>query len=640
MAAGVASGPLGRPDVCSVTRMGATSAELVLVASVLIRLGALGYSLRLSYRIRDARMLFLSAMLALMALRQTLTLLGRGAVDASAELPGLVVSGLALTAVFLLGRMLQEMRDSERALSSSEAHFRHLIESSLDAVVVLDHDGRILYCNPTVRQQIGHSAEALRGRVALEIVVTEDKREVAETFARAIEQPGTPQEVTCRIHDDAQAERTVATRGVCVHGPAGELHVLLSVRDVTAAYKAERERSQLQAQLYQAQKMETLGTLAGGIAHDFNNILTPIMGSAELAQAGLPKDHPTRGHLEHILDASERARALVHRMLLIGRKARMVKEPHDMVEIVEQTLELIRVSLPSSIKLRTEFGAKVMVVDADAVQLQQVVLNLCANAAQAMPEGGELRVELLETDGAAPASEGSGSPQGPSICLRVSDTGHGMSEETKERIFEPFFSTKQALEGSGLGLSVVHGIVDGHGGTIGVRSALGEGTRFEVRLPRSAALPRRASAERAKLPRGGGTLLLVDDEPPVLSVNTQLLRSAGYEVEAYADPQEALSRFSEKPGSYLAVITDFSMPELNGLQLAERLRTIRAGTPIVLITGFAESSVLSNSAAGRVDGVLEKPFRRDQLLRALQDAAGARSSTAERRHGEAAGGSN
>jgi signal transduction histidine kinase/CheY-like chemotaxis protein len=395
------------------------------------------------------------------------------------------------------------------------------------------------------------------------------------------------------------------------------------VQERTAALAAT-ERS-----LQQASKMEALGTLAGGIAHDFNNILTGITGNAELAALDLPPEHPAQGAIGGVLAAARRARDLVGQILTFSRRRgeqqRMVLWLH---EILSEALKLVRASLPTTIEIAVDMPLPAYPVLADPTQVHQVIMNLCTNAAQAMggSGGGRLTVSLsaVTLDEAAAARTG-GLRRGGYMRLRVSDTGCGMEPVVLERIFDPFFTTKGPGEGTGLGLAVVHGIMQSHNGTVTATSRPGEGSAFDAyfpvaeaaELPVAVALP----AAAAPLPVGSGTpILLVDDDASLADVTARLLRRGGFVPTTYTDPVAALEAFRAAPSAYALVLTDLTMPRLSGLDLIRHIRAVRPDLPVIVGTGLGGTLDEREVAALGVTAIVPKPYVLRDLLSAINDA--------------------
>jgi signal transduction histidine kinase/CheY-like chemotaxis protein len=392
---------------------------------------------------------------------------------------------------------------------------------------------------------------------------------------------------------------------------------------------AEDERQALQEQVWEAQKMQGLGTLAGGIAHDFNNILSAVLGFAELSVDRAGGDPELHENLEEIVRACRRAADLVRQILTFGRRTldeRQLLRPHL---IVVETLKLLRASLPAAVRIERDIDEDTGPILAHPAQLQQVVMNLCTNAFQAMGErGGTLRVRLRST---AVAPGAAGVPPelraGRHVVLTVADTGVGMSDETRARIFEPYFTTKPLGEGTGLGLSVVHGVVAALEGAITVESAPGAGAAFRVWLPEQSAAIEAAAEAAPEVPRAGcGRVLLVDDEQTVMTVARHMLGRLGYDVTAFDDPATALAAFAHDPDDWDAVVTDLNMPGIDGIELTTVVRARRRDLPVVLMTGHLDDGARRRlEAAGAVIQVM-KPISTGALGHAVQRALAAGSA--------------
>ena len=381
------------------------------------------------------------------------------------------------------------------------------------------------------------------------------------------------------------------------------------------------ERRQFENGLRQAQKLEAIGTLAGGIAHDFNNILAPIMGYTEMMLSDLPKDNPMVDDLEQVYNATHRAKELVRQILAFSRmQVEGARQPVNIGEVLREGLGLIRATLPSTIEIHQDISCENAIGLANAAQIHQVLINLCTNAAHAMEEkGGVLHVSLtsIKTDTPIRTVVSELSP-GSYLKLTVSDTGHGMDPETLERIFDPYFTTKQVGKGSGLGLTVVHGIVRQHEGGILVHSTPGKGTSFQVFLPGIAAVPLVVSESVKAVPQGRGRILFVDDEKAIVDMGKRMLQQLGYEVVATASNTEALDLFCRKPDHYDLVITDYTMPAMTGMDLAGEILRIRPGTPIILCTGYNEMISEEKARQIGVRRLLMKPITMREMAEAIR----------------------
>jgi two-component system cell cycle sensor histidine kinase/response regulator CckA len=366
-----------------------------------------------------------------------------------------------------------------------------------------------------------------------------------------------------------------------------------SVSSVIVIAQNVSEQYRLERQLRHTQKMEAIGTLAGGVAHDFNNVLTPIMGYTEIIRLKLKKDgfedQAVYDYLEQILRASKRAKSLVEQVLTFSRSIEKKAVLQYMHPIVKEVMKLMRVTLPSTIVINEEVNERCGRVLIDPVQIHQVLINLCTNAAHAMVgRHGVLKVKLDKT---SPTGDGR-----EWLELSITDNGSGIEGKLLDRIFEPYFTTKEKTSGTGMGLAMVHGIISRQGGSIEVESEIDKGSVFKVRLPIA---QRETTVEQVvslgALQGGSGTILLVDDEEQVVQVTGEILQSLGYEVVGKTSPQEALQLFSSSPHEFDLVLTDLTMPGLTGLELSEQVKGIRPDIPIILFTGYSDQ--ISKDAA-------------------------------------------
>lgn len=398
-------------------------------------------------------------------------------------------------------------------------------------------------------------------------------------------------------------------------------HVLVS-QDVTREALLER-------QLRQAQKMEAIGALVGGIAHDFNNILGTVISCTEIALDDTPVESSVREDLEHVLKAGRRGKSLIRQILTFSRSREQEIEPSAMEPVIKEGLKLLRASLPASIEIRRHISPGRHIVMADSVELHQILINLCTNAAHAMQaEGGILDVSLAEVD--IDSEMAAGSPDlhaGPYVKLTVKDTGHGMTPKVLERIFDPFFTTKEGRAGTGLGLPVVQGIVRSLKGALLVESEPGRGTAFHVLLPAMEAdkiLPEGASIPSA--PRGSERILLVDDEEDLIYSGEKALRRLGYDVVACSSSSEAMELFRAKSNDFDLVITDQNMPGMRGVDLAREILSLRPGIPILLCTGFGPDSEggvpLKLAHSIGIREVHVKPLERYEIAEAIRRVLG------------------
>jgi PAS domain S-box-containing protein len=386
----------------------------------------------------------------------------------------------------------------------------------------------------------------------------------------------------------------------------GTQATLCLMRDITEARK-------LEAQLFQAQKMQAIGTLAGGVAHDFNNILSAIIGHTELCKIKIGPGQEIHRNLDHIFNASQRARDLVNQILTFSRQKDKELKPIEIRYPVSEALKLLKATIPSNIVIREKIVKDSGIVVSDATQIHQIIMNLCTNAAHAMEEkGGTLDVstKIMDLDNESSGMVRNLKP-GHYVCLTVSDTGHGMPQAVVDRIFEPYFTTKKQGQGTGLGLAMIHGIVASISGVINVYSEPGAGSTFNIYLPRVVSQTEPIVNNADMVPVGTENVLLVDDEEVVLDMTREILVNLGYTVTSRASSIEALNFFKADPHRIDAVITDQTMPNLTGKELAERILEIRPEIPIILSTGF--SATINEERAMEI-GI--KAFVRKPVLRA------------------------
>jgi signal transduction histidine kinase len=391
--------------------------------------------------------------------------------------------------------------------------------------------------------------------------------------------------------------------------------------------KVEAEKKSLEKQLQHSQKMETIGTLAGGIAHDFNNMLGIIIGSAELALESVNHDDQVNKYINKILTASTRAEEMVKRLLSFSRLADSEKKPINLKNTLDESLKLLRSSLPTNIEIRRDLPDKTFSIMANGTQMNQVIINLCNNAAHAMDKfGGILQVSMENISLDEKHVDYADLAPGEYVCLSVADNGHGIDPKIIDRIFDPYFTTKEAGKGTGMGLAMVHGIVKNHGGGIRVTSEAGKGTRFDILFPIIDAKVAEISAPSKIIsPKGKERILLVDDEEMIADTMRLVLEQLGYNVRSFSSSQKAFEEFSLRPFSYDLVVTDMIMPGMTGDILVRKIRSLRADIPIIMSTGYNEKIDAEMARELGIRELMVKPVRMNSLAKTVRNVLDAAS---------------
>ena len=506
---------------------------------------------------------------------------------------------------------------AEEDLRTSEEHYRAIFNAAADALVLRDAEARVVDVNPAFLQISGYTRDEVVSGTRWIFALPEMAELAREMHRRTIAGESVRFEMKARRKDGELID--VEMRAVPIVY-RGKRHALGMARDITVQKRAERERAQLEGQLLQAKKLEAIGTLAGGIAHDFNNILSAALGYGEMAQKEAPAGTPLKRHVDAVMSAGLRAKSLVERILAFSRSGMGERVPVHVQSVVAEALELVAASLPAHVRLARELHAEDATVMGDPTQIHQVVMNLCANGAQAMKAPGVLTVSLEVVDRPGSMAATSAIPGGRYVRLAVRDTGTGIAPNVIERIFDPFFTTKGVGVGTGLGLSLVHGIVTELGGGIDVESEPGKGAAFTVYLPWSDAIARPAAAEQAIARGAGETILIVDDEEALVRLGEEMVARLGYEPVGFASSAAALEAFRANPERFHAVLSDESMPELTGCELAKAVRALRPGMPVVLMSGFVSPALAARARDLGVAEVLSKPLVERDIARGLDTA--------------------
>ena len=506
------------------------------------------------------------------------------------------------------------------SLQDSEKRFRTLINRAGDAIFLADMDGRLVDVNETACRSLGYSREEL---LNLRVFDVDSGAGTGGHDINLWPKLSTDSYVTIntehRRKDGSALPVEVRIGLLPLHN---ETYILGYARDITERLEAEKEKEKLRMQLNQAQKMESIGTLAGGIAHDFNNILTPIMGYVELALIDAADNPLLINDLKEVRNAAERAREMVQQILAFSRSDNEGVSPLQVDVVVKEALKLLRVSIPKTIEIKQDIDSSCGPVLANPTQIHQVLMNLCTNSYHAMREtGGVLEISLRPVEFSAQDPRRNGNLQpGSSLELVVRDNGCGMEQDILERIFEPYFTTKSVDEGTGMGLAVVHGIVTRIGGQIEIDSRPGNGTCVKVHLPvitESTAFAEKQSA--AVVPGGTERILFVDDEQTIGNVIAGILKNHGYAVEIFTEPTEALLAFSSRPDEFDLVVTDMTMPKMTGDKLARNVMAVRPGMPVILCTGFSDLIDRDTALAMGISAYVEKPFSIDSFASTIRE---------------------
>jgi len=528
--------------------------------------------------------------------------------------------------VFTITRDITERKRAEEALKESEERFRLTFDQSPLGAAMLDFDGRYLRVNAQLARFTGYSQEELTSMTVADTTAPEEVQDTLDRIGRLGRGELSNYQVEKNFrHKDGHIVYSRLSAQVIKDTAGRPLYLLSQVEDITETRRIEAERIRLEGQLVQAQKMEAIGTLAGGIAHDFNNMLAAMIGYAEMALMDAGKESGLRRSLEQILKGGQRAKDLVKQILAFSRQQEQERGPVKLGLLIKETIRFLRASLPTTIEIRQQVDADSGVVVADPTQVHQVIMNLAANAAHAMrAQGGVLTIGLSNVNLEAGAARDLDPDleAGSYVRLSVADTGTGMEPGIIGRIFDPFFTTKKPGEGTGLGLSVVHGIIKSLGGGITVSSQMGRGTTFQVYLPRSEEDGQPEIERTGLLPRGQGRVLLVDDEAALVDMGRQMLERLGYEVVALTSSLEALKLFQTQPEAFDVVVTDLTMPQMTGFTLAKEILALRPDTPVILCTGYSELVTPEQANKVGVKEYIMKPVVMGDLGLAILRARG------------------
>ncbi len=527
---------------------------------------------------------------------------------------------------------ITQLRQAEQMMRASEYRFRTFFNSNPEGIALMDFDGKILDVNKTFTKMSGYEAAALKGQHFTELVQDTDKKKALHTFAA----------IKAGLSHDTLIEMALIRKDgqqlpICANGwrvtdeQSTPVMVGVFVHDLTREKMLAKQKTELETQLLHAQKLDAIGTLAGGIAHDFNNILGGMIGYTELALMHEPPipDNKKFTYLSRVLEAGNRAKELVQQILKFSRREETVSGAVALAPLIKESVKLLRATLPATIEIVQRIAADPDTISGDPTQIHQVVMNLCTNAYHAMREtGGILTVSLetvmLQSSRKAMAME---IPPGAYLKLSIQDTGRGMAPGILDRIFEPYFTTKKINEGTGLGLSVTLGIVRSHNGLIEVESRVGEGTRFDIYLPRVNQAVTEKPVPAGTLPRGDDQrVLVVDDESFFIDVVRENLECLGYRVTACQSSLKALEAFNQAPEEVDLLVTDQTMPEMTGVQLIAEIRKTGATLPVLLCTGYSETVTEQSASHYGITRFCMKPVTIADLAWAVHEVLGGAKS--------------
>jgi PAS domain S-box-containing protein len=511
---------------------------------------------------------------------------------------------------------------AEEALRESEAKYRRLHETMVDAFIATDMEGRITEVNRAYEEMLGYTSEELRQMTYQELTPEKWRRLEAKIVAEQILARGFSDVYEKEYRRKDGSLFPVELRTFLLRDSTGQPAGMWAiVRDLTERRKAEEERVRLEARLFEAQKMESVGRLAGGVAHDFNNMLTVIMGFTQLALEELPPDSPLREYLVEIEKAGNHSKEITQQLLAYSCRQLLARRPTNLNDLISSRRSTLARLIGEDIDLRFVPGEDIPYVNVDTSQMEQILINLAANARDAMPQGGILRIETqgIAIDAAYCRAHPEFTPGGY-LRLAIADTGEGMDRETLAHCFEPFFTTRETGHGVGLGLATVYGIVKQSGGLIQVSSEPGHGSVFEIYLPAIEAAPGQAAEQKPAAAKSAGAILLVEDEEMVRRLTAEMLRKLGYSVVTSGSPEEAISICRTSPQPIDLLLADVVMPGMSGIQLRDRILGFLPEMKVLFMSGFASDNALRRGITEENLSFIQKPFSLSDLDRAVRAA--------------------
>ena len=509
---------------------------------------------------------------------------------------------------------ITDRKQAEEDLRQSEEKYRNILKNIDDGYYEVDIAGNFTFFNDSMCRMLGYPRDELIGMNNREYMDKKNAAKIHQTFNKVYQTGISTKALDWKLlRKDGSLCFVETIVSLITDSNDKKIGFRGIARDIT-------DRKQLEDQLRQALKMESIGTLAGGIAHDFNNILYMIIGNTELALQNTPEWNPNHTNLEKIKAASLRAAGIVKQLLNFSRKTDQKLKPVDLITVIKDALEFLRSSIPATIEIRKNITAGEITILADPIQINQVMMNICINASQAMEETDgilEINVENISRT-ANWAIRYPGLTAGDYVKITISDTGPGIEPEVIDRIFDPYFTTKEIGKGSGMGLAVVQGIINNHNGAITIDSRPGKGTIFSILFPIIDEKPEVETTITDDLPCGIETILFVDDEESIADVTGQILEQLGYTVQTQTSPQDALKLFQSKPSDFDLVITDMTMPQMNGIKLSEKLMGIRSDIPVIICTGH--SSLIDEEKAGQIGiaAYVTKPVSMSKIAKTIR----------------------
>ncbi len=520
-----------------------------------------------------------------------------------------------------IARNITDQQNTRNALEKSEEKYRTILNSIEDAYYEVDLKGTITFFNNAMPRLLGYPNEELTGKNYREFIDKKDVKAIVETFIYVYHTGTALKAFNWKL---IKKDKTVCHVETSVSLNLGKdkqvVGFLGIIRDITARLEGEERRKELEAQLHHSHKLESIGTLAGGIAHDFNNILFPIIGYTEMTMEELPMDSPLRDNLDKVMKSVSRAKAMVQQILAFSRQSSdQFTEPVRIESIIRETTKFLKKTFPATIEIEEKIPAETGKVSINLSKLYQVIINLCTNALHAMedqPTGKlEITIEQIGVTEKGKTEYQNISP-GEYLRIRVADNGKGIAPEDMGKIFEPYFTTKSQDKGTGLGLSVSYGIVKNAGGLITVKSALSKGSCFDVFLPvvdEHEIMSRESADFFSPLPTGSEHILLVDDEHRIVELEKQMIENLGYRVFSRTSSIEAFEAFRYDPYRFDLVITDQTMPNMTGMELANKMLTMRPDLPIIICTGFSEKVTPEKIMAIGIKAFLTKPIPKTDM---------------------------